>query len=160
MPSIVLTVDLSSLSSTGVITTAPWDCYGAVFPDHGGVPDLPQPAVEILQPPNVDGSRYRTGGLHYMRFRLAAIVAAANYARAQEIAREMEFTKGRYLSISGLVANAPLVYAIDCVANANAKRVVGASATVGNGGVPGGGAATGEGLASVDVLWTLQVAST
>lgn len=159
MPSVVLTVDVAEQSATGIITTAPWSCYGAAFPEHGGIPDLPQLEVEALQPVNVDGARYRTGGLHYRVFKMAAVIAASNYARAQEIAREIEYTKGRYLTVSGLIANAGLLFVMDCIANANAKRIVGATASTGSEGVPGGGASTGEALASVDVMWTLQVAS-
>jgi hypothetical protein len=154
MPTVVLTVALET--ATDLITSAPWSLYGAVFPDRGGVPDLPQYAVEVLRPANVDGARYRTGGMHYPEFRLAGIIAASTYDSAKAIAREVEATKGRYIVLSGLLANST-VFCVDCVALANAKRVVGATgSSAGPDTVPGGGAAESSALASVDVMWTLQ----
>jgi hypothetical protein len=163
---VVASITYAGTLLSDLMTTPPWACVGAQFPDSGGVQDKPQFTLDVLEPVNVDGVRYRVGGAHFPRFRVRTVVACSSFVSAKTVAREHDLCKGEPISLSVSEpgsADAPstafMCYVLDVRAIANASRVLGASAVVaGSGGVPGGGASDTAALASVDTEWTLQVA--
>ena len=78
---IVATVEYTDTQVDDQITTSPWNLVGVIFPERGSVPNKPQFHLDILQPPNVDGARYRIGGAHFPQFKLMGIVATGSYAQ-------------------------------------------------------------------------------
>jgi len=139
----------------GQITTSPWSCVYAHYPDRGGIAYSPQFELDVLQPKNVDGARYRVSGAHFPVFKLMTITPATTYLGAQSLARQMELAKGDFVRITDNGGNFEDVMVIEVRAVANAKRVIGATASGLGGSVPLGVAATAN--ASVDAEWTLQV---
>lgn len=140
------------------IDTSPWRFIGVQFPDYGTVPNMPQFDVEVLQPRNTDGARYRVGGAHFPLFRMLTVLPSTNFAFAKIAARQMELAKG---DLSELwLTDLDLKYTVavvDVKALANAKRPLGAT-----GGefvdLPGGGVSfLTDAMACVDTTWTLQV---
>lgn len=140
----------------GAYTTAPWELWGLIIPTYGSPPTYAQFDVEVLQPPNVDGNRYRVGGAHFPEFTVNAIIPAADFATAGLVAREIERTKGWQVTFQYTRSGASPYnfYVKEARGLANAGRVLGASASVGNG--DGGPAPSAEALASVDISLVLQ----
>ncbi len=134
------------------ITTGPWLAVSAIIPERGWIPGKPQFHLDVLQPVNVDGARYRVGGAHFPQFRLITVVPAVSFTLASSIAREHELCKGDQVFVTSLVLDDESTYtcqAIDVRSIPSAKRVLGANA--------GEGAWQSTALASVDTEWMLQV---
>lgn len=144
---------------SGAFTTAPWPLWGLQIPGYGSPPTYAQFDVEVLQPPNVDGNRYRIGGAHFPEFTLNAIIPASDFASAGLLAREVERTKGWQVEFKYTRdgASAYNFYVKEARGYANAGRILGASSTGGSsGGDSAGPAPSSEALASVDVSLVLQ----
>lgn len=144
MPS---TIAPTGTALAGVIASAPWTLDGWSIPDYGSVPFYPRYEVDVLQPRNLDGARYRLGGAHYPTFRMRTITGVSGFAAARSVARDMEVVTGDYVSVTLVVGDATETHTcvvLTCSAVANAKRVIGA--------VFSGGSSS----ASVDALWTMQ----
>jgi hypothetical protein len=148
---------------TGQITTSPWDAWGVFFPDRGSVPLKPQFHLDILQPMNVDGARYRVSGAHFPTFKMLTITPAADFTSARKIAREMELVKGETITLQfgtfwSAAESLITLRVIDVVSLPSAKQVIGATSSSGTGqqGPPGGGAVTTPSVSSVDTMWTCQ----
>lgn len=148
-----MTIQAASIKYIGTlipdqITTSPWSCVTAIYPDRGGIPYKPQFNLEVLQPINLDGARYRVAGAHFPVFKLLTITPVASYLEAIRVAREMELCKGEFVRVTQLHVGSSTfedfedVVVIDVRAVSNAKRVLGVGPTL---------------LASVDTEWTLQV---
>ena len=150
MPAIVLTISYAGSLGTDRVNTSPWLCAYAAYPDRGGIPWAPQFELDVLQPKNVDGARYRTSGAHFPMFKLLTVVPANDYYSAQTVARQMELAKGEnvYLDNGWFTA---VCAVIDCRSVANVKRVLGWNAAAGENPV------VSSALGSVDTEWTLQV---
>lgn len=157
MSTILATVTYVPGILEGRITSSPWQSVSALFPQRGSVPSSPQFSLEVLQPDNLDGARYRVGGAHFPQFTMTTIVPTSTFISANTIAREMELLKGEFIDLNIVATGATHRCAvIDVVATPTAKRVIGAVAQ-GGGGLPGQGANNVAALACVDTLWTLQV---
>lgn len=148
---------------TGQITTGGWAAWGVAFPERGSVPLKPQFHLDILQPTNVDGARYRVAGAHFPTFKMVTIVPCSDFTSARKVAREMELVKGETITLQfgafwSAAESAIQLRVIDCIAIPSAKQVIGATGASGTGqqGPPGGGAITTASLASVDTMWTCQ----
>lgn len=159
---VVLQIRYSGNLVSALITSSPWDCAMAVYPDYGGVPYRPQFNLDILQIPNLDGARYRVGGAHFPVFRLVTITPVWDYIAGLMIARDMETTRGDkvILQRSGIV-NGGIDHeceVISCISKPSAMRVLGANASsvTGPNSPPGDAITSGAG-GSIDTLWTLQV---
>lgn len=146
------------------LKTSPWAFVSAMFPDHGSPCDKPQFALDVLQPQNVDGARYRVGGMHFPQFKMVGITVAADFASARNVARQMEQCKGDMVSLATTIGAAAQwrCAVIDVRAVPSGKRIVGATAPQNQGGggsvqPPGGGALQVAAMASIDSEWTLQV---
>ena len=155
MTAIVAQITYKGTLVSDQITTAPWNCVYISWPERGGIPYMPQFELDVLQPRNVDGARYRVAGSHFPVFKMLTITPADTYLSAQTIAREMELCKGEFIDVA-LIALGSGIYesvcVINCKAFANVKRVLGATAYGG-----GSGPASTAAQASVDTEWTLQV---
>ena len=153
------TIEYTGSLVTEQVTTSPWTCSSAIYPDRGGIPYMPQFNLEVLQPINLDGARYRVAGAHFPVFMLLTVTPVISYQEATRIARQMELCKGETVRITQMHQGTSTyedfedVAVIDVRAVSNAKRVLGAS---GNGGV-GGSPVDSALLACVDTEWTLQV---
>jgi hypothetical protein len=132
------------------ILTSPWAAVGCVFPGRGGIPTSPQFSGEVLQPMNVDGARYRVAGAHFPPFKMLTIVGAVDYFTANSMAREMELTKGDFITVEFSGQSATL-FVIDCKAIPSAKQILGSTAAYTFG--------TQASNASIDTEWDLQVVS-
>jgi len=152
MATSVGTVTFTGTVVTDQLTTGPWVLYGVQFPDYGAVPFMPLFEVDVLQPVNVDGARYRLGGAHFPTFRMLTVCAARDYSQASRIAREHEMTMGDFVSVDiNNDYNTPRTCAVvRCRSVPNARRIIGATASDGT-------SVSAEALASVDTEWTLQV---
>lgn len=143
--------------ASSAYTTSPWELWGVVIPGFGTPPTYAQFDVEVLQPPNVDGNRYRVAGAHFPEFTVNAIIPATSMASAALIAREIERTKGWQIVFSyantGTENN---FYVKEARGLANASRILGATASIGNSGGSPGPAPSAEALASVDISLVLQ----
>lgn len=140
-------------------TTPPWELWGLVIPGFGSPPTSAQLEAELLQPPNVDGSRLRAGGAHFPEFTINGIIPARDFPTAGALAREIERTKaGRVVfKYTRDGASSYEFYVRDARAFANAGRVLGATAGAGAGGGDSAGPApSSEAGASVDVSLVLQ----
>ena len=154
MAAIVLTIRYNGSLGPALVNTAPWTCAYASYPDRGGIAWSPQFNLDVLQPKNVDGARYRTAGTHFPVFKLLTITPTLDYMGAMLTARQMELSKGETVFIDNGVFQYECAV-IDCRAVANAKRVLGWASTAPPGELdsPVGGGALG----SIDTEWTLQV---
>lgn len=148
---------------TGQLTTSPWAAWGVSFPERGSVPLKPQFHLDILQPMNVDGARYRVAGAHFPQFKMVTVVPCADFTTARKIAREMELIKGETMTLQfgafwSAAEAAIQLRIIDVTSAPSAKQVIGATSSSGTGqqGPPGGGAITSQSLACVDTIWTCQ----
>jgi hypothetical protein len=157
------TITYSGTLLTGQVTTSPWPCWGVVFPERGSVPLKPQFHLDVLQPMNVDGARYRVSGAHFPTFKMVSVSPAADFATARKMAREMELIKGETIvllfGVFWSAAEAPIsLRVVDVVSVPSAKVIVGATSSSGTGqqGPPGGGAVIVPSSASVDTMWTCQ----
>jgi hypothetical protein len=140
-------------------TTPPWELWGFVIPGFGSPPTSAQFEVEVLQPPNVDGSRIRAGGAHFPEFTINGIIPAKDFPTAGAVAREIERTKaGRMVfKYTRDGASAYEFYVKDARAFANAGRILGATSSSGApSGDSAGPAPSAEALASVDISLVLQ----
>jgi hypothetical protein len=160
---LLATISYTGTLLTGQVTTSPWPAWGVVFPERGSVPLKPQFHLDVLQPMNVDGARYRVSGAHFPQFRMVTVSPAADFATARKMAREMELIKGETLSILfgpfWSAAEAPIsLRVIEVISVPSAKQIIGATSSSGTGqqGPPGGGAVTVTSTASVDTVWTCQ----
>lgn len=142
---------------TDVVTTSPWESVTAVFPEYGGIPYMPQFHLDVLQPVNMDGARYRIGGSHFPRFTLVTIFPAVDYTSAQIMARDMEAIKGEPVTLDTVEFTQVRCQVINVRAVASGKQVINAIARGNSQSVPGGGAFQQTAYASVDAQWTLQV---
>lgn len=172
MVSTVGTISYVGTLVTDQLISGPWPIYWYSFPSHGAVPFRPQFALDILQPPNVDGARYRIGGAHFPTFTMNTICAAGSYGQASEIARDHETLKGDRIQIDldGDYNTPRTCVVLNCRAVPNAKRIIGATSTIrlakklsGTSGIEylpiggPGGATEGDAYACVDTEWLLQV---
>jgi hypothetical protein len=133
------------------VTKSHWTIQGWSIPEYGGVPFKPQYTVEPLELPNLDGARYRVGGLHFPRFQMLTVMSASNYAEAVTIAREQESINGDTVSVTPITGGAAYACQVLAVrAYPSARPIVGGLF------VPGQQVAGVLG-ASVDTMWTLQV---
>lgn len=138
------------------ITSGPWHSVYANYPEHGGIPYKPQFDMDVLQPRNVDGARYRILGAHFPVFRLRTIVPVTTFSYARLVAREHELCKGDQINIVDTQdvdvgdASAVRCQVLDVTAVASAKRVLGATT------VDGAEWGTPDSYGCVDTEWTLQ----
>lgn len=137
-------------------TTAPWQLYGLQIPGYGSPPTYAQFDVEVLQPFNVDGNRYRIAGAHFPEFPLNGVIPATDFASAGLVAREIERTKGWQLTFQYTRSGSSpyTFYVKEARGLANSARILGATSSVGGGG-PGPAPST-DSLASVDISLVLQ----
>jgi len=156
-----LTVAYDGTLIASRIPAKQWDMVGATYSDRGGIPYNAQFNLEVLQSPNLDAARYRVGGAKFPIFKVLTIFPEISYTAACNTARMMELCKGDMVKLTTGVGNTAITkrcVVIDCVANANAKRVLNGTALIqdagGPPGAPGGAQTT---VASVDTSWTLQV---
>ena len=135
------------------IASSPWDCVGCLFPDQGSPATKPQFELDVLQPVNVDGARYRVGGAHFPPFRMVTIMASDNFPTAASVAREIELTKGDNITIELLSTGRTETCVVLSVRSVpNASRVLNAASSVGF-----SGTISTDTAASIDTFWTLQV---
>lgn len=159
MAIVTATITYTGTLLAGVLQVQEWDAVGVQFPDHGSAPWRPQFNLDVLQPSNVDGARYRTGGAHFPSFRMLAVIPAPTFPDADTIARDLELLKGDTIRLSSVITGRALpCVVVESRARATAKRTLGAAANVPNG-LPGNPAGGADALASVELEFTLQAVS-
>ena len=144
---------------SSVFSTAPWELWGVFIPQYGSPPTYAQFDVEVLQPPNVDGNRYRIAGAHFPEFTVNGIVPAVDFQSAGLLAREIERTKGGQMEFqytrSGSSPYTFYVKEARCLASAS--RILGASVQSGGGWSNSAGPAPStDANAAVDISLVLQ----
>jgi len=149
----VATITYAGSTSFGsAISTSPWAAVGCVFPGRGGIPTNPQFSGEVLQPMNVDGARYRVAGAHFPMFKMLTIIGAVDYPTANDMAREMELTKGDFITLEYIPTGQTVTaFVVDCKAFPNPKQILGST--------PANTYGVQTSSASIDTEWDLQVVS-
>lgn len=146
----VATITYAGSVFGNAIASSPWAAVGCIFPGRGGIPTSPQFSGEVLQPMNVDGARYRVAGAHFPVFKMVTVVGAVDYPTANDMAREMELTKGDFITIDYTPSGQSVtVFVLDCKAFPNPKQILGSTAANGFG--------SQTSSASIDTEWDLQV---
>lgn len=157
MPAIAtLTPFTEPILSSSAFTTGPWELWGLQIPGYGSPPTYAQFEVEVLQPPAIDGNRYRLGGAHFPEFQLLGIIPAIDFPTAGLVAREIERLRGLQVTFqyTRTGASAYNFYVKSAQGLANAKRIIGATAN-GQSQDAGPAPSTTAG-ASVDISLVLQ----
>lgn len=151
MPAVASITYAGSLLSADAVSSSPWTAWGIQFPGRGGPVTVPQFMLEVLEPDNVDGARFRTGGAHFPPFECMAVIPAATYTDATVMARDLERTKGDRITISWTTTGiAGTFYVKEVKAVANSARIIGATSQ------GAGNAPDTASTASVDVAFVLQ----
>lgn len=153
MPAIATITPVSEAAGT-----TGYELWALSIPDYGSPPTAPQLSVEVLQPVNVDGSRYRVGGAHFPEFQLLGVIPAESFASAGATARAIEQLQGKQVSFQYTRAGATAYtfYVKSARALATGKRILGATAASSTGNASPGPSPQSAALGSVEISLVMQ----